>query len=323
MLTNPDILFLNCVGSYFYSIINHKSSQEMKNSLLYYLANGNLCFTELCQQDIQEKYGDNAWGYQPIGIINERNKKLEINKDFFGYLYSEYNIEVECKDVKLDFDLTKYLTDYQESNKYVVCCVDEFFLPSSIKYYGKKHNKHFLLVKEYDKNKEQIEVIDSEQNIPYKIRSSDITQAVLMSHYSRKYIYLIDCSNFRDFTSKEISVSDFIRNRYNIENKAISCLKEDLSSKIQSEDMAKYYYRGYYFTILSKIYPYMRMLTQVLNDTDDHLYSNSMEIAYDWKSLCNFMLYKMQKNNYSEIPLIKKIDSLLDKQQTLYTMMRR
>lgn len=317
MLTNSEVLFLNCVGSYFYCLIYHKSSQKMKNSLLYYLAQGNLCFTELCQQEIQEKYGDNAWGYQPISIINENNKKVEINNDFLRYIYSEYNIDVECKDVKLDFDLTKYLFDYQETNKYVVCCVDEFYLPNSIKYFGKKHNKHFLLVKEYDPNKEQIEVIDSEQNKPYKIHSKDITQAIFMSNYARKFIYLIDCSHFRDFILKENVVTDCLKNKYNIGNQVISCLKKDLSSKMESGKLTNYFYKGYYFTILSKIYPYMRMISQVLIDTNEHLYSNAMEIANDWKSLSNFMLYKIQKNNYSETSVIKKIDSILVKQEKM------
>ncbi len=315
MNTNKYILLLNCIGSYFYHLVNYITENNEGYLVLYYLATGKLMYHKLNLTNVKEKYKDNPWGYQPIGIWNEDLTPLLIDAKFFSFMQSKLNICVEQFETKEKEELRNRLLIAQDNGFYTIVSVDEFYLAESRRFFEKKHNKHFLLLRKSNLKDKTVEVIDSEKNIPYSIHYNELEDAVCKSIFSKKMIYQIDCTNYRN----KIKVDELWETwkALQINCNYIEGLKLDMLEVLPRCEKNEYYFQGYYYTILSKIYPYSFMLYNLLSECDVRLSSDAFVIAQLWKNMSNFMLYKIRKGESGIKGLIEKIDEILKQQERL------
>ncbi|WP_270564202.1 hypothetical protein [Clostridium beijerinckii] len=307
MIEIPSILMLNCLGSYFYSIVRSMSQSESEHSLLYYLSSGALTYEELSLENVRKKYQDNPWGYQPIVIKNTEDTPLLIDDNFFKYLFEKHNIIVETIDMNKNDNLIANLIANTSYGRFTICNVDEYYIPESPKFYKKQHNKHFLLIKSIDLKKLELEIIDSEKNHTFFITFEDMERAVYQSKYKKKLLYKIDCSSYTDKVNKREVLENF-KNNINL-NDFVLPLIEDMSNKLTLNE-CDYFYRGYYYTILSKVIPYSQMTYHLLKDNKIDFYDKAEKLTNEWKMLCNFMLFKMHKNNNSFDSIVKKLNKI-------------
>ena len=307
MLKRSPVLFLNCLGSYFYSIVEECSRSDKTSSLIYYLATGSISFRSLSMDDVRQKNGDNPWGYQPVIITNEQGEQLAINNDFFNYLYKEYGIAVCSYDAGAYADTMQSVMRYANKDVYQILTVDEYYLPQSKRFYLNYHNKHSLLMQDFDEKNEKICVVDSEKIDQYKIGFADLSRAIQESIYKSKRHYVVDCREYHSNVKKEE-----LHQRYVLQPKQsdfIDFLLADISEKMHT-DQQDYFYKGYYYTILSKIVPYNQMLVYLYDGINRDLYLNAKRVLNAWKSLYRFMLFSMQKNTQDLQMVINKIHSI-------------
>ncbi|MBN1604003.1 MAG: hypothetical protein JW915_20500 [Chitinispirillaceae bacterium] len=317
MLQNPSILFFNCLGSYFYSIVEYMGKPGKKHALLYYLCGYKIIYKRLILDEVKEKYADNPWGYQPVSIIDTKNQPISINNDFFTYLYNTHNIIVK----KIDMVGQEGLVDYiiRNNGKYCfnICHVDEYYIVNSLKFYMKKHNRHYLLVKHADPQKRMIEIIDSEKNNTYTVMFEELSQAFYQSIFRRKAYYQVDCSAFEDKVDRQLILQTYF-------STSPSCayllpFMEDMEEKLATGyGDSQYYYRGYHYTVLSKIIPMVQMRNHLFAD-DKHMDAVKLthDLSVEWRDLSNFMLYKINRNDYTFVSLRKKLDRIYVKEREL------
>ena len=99
MLKNSEVLFINCIGSYYYSIFQHINNFEWPDVLLY-LARGKLVYKKLDMKEIYKKYSDNPWGYQPIRIETFRDQEeLKIDSEFYKFVSDNCRVKTERKEI--------------------------------------------------------------------------------------------------------------------------------------------------------------------------------------------------------------------------------
>lgn len=312
MLEIPSVLLLNCLGSYFYSIVECVGQPGSRHALLYYLSLGKLTYQALSPEEVQKKYADNAWGYQPVVIEDTQCNPLEIDSRFFNYLSEKHNVFVTEIDMNQN-DLMYNLTNFTGDGQFSICNVDEYYIPASTTFYQKKHNKHFLMIKAVDQKNGMLEIIDSEKKQTYMMTFSDMEQAVYQSVYKRKLFYRIDCNSYADKTVRAEVLHNFLAMDRSLAH--LTELINDVKIKLFSDDdRQKYYFKGYYYTILSKIIPYSQMVYHLLKDNDIEFKSKAEELVKEWRSLCSFMLFNMYKNNYKYDAVFKKLKNILEKE---------
>ena len=66
------------------------------------------------------------------------------------------------------------------------------------------------------------------------------------------------------------------------------------------DTLNEYFYKGYYYTIQSKIIPYYYMLYYLLKENNIYVYRAIESVLNDWKFLNNFMRYKIEKQDFSK-----------------------
>ena len=308
MLDVPSVLMLNCVGSYFYSIINHLTQNKKGGyDALLYLSLGKLTYHNLSIEDTFEKYGNNPWGYQPVNISNSKGEPLEINDAFFNYLAVNHNVNVQCLDMKYN-DLLSCLKYTDNETRFVICNVDEFFMPYS-QFYQKSHNKHFVLIKKIMFESSSLELIDSEKRHTYKLTFNEIEQAVYNSVYNRKLIYQVDGRNYVNKINKKMAITK-------IDIQYLQELIKEVKTKLEVTGNNEYFFEGYYFTILSKIIPYYQLVTCLLENSQCENYKFYNALVREWKNITNYMRLKIYKkqNNYGKF--IKMLDSIYSKESS-------
>jgi hypothetical protein len=307
MISIPSILLSNCVGSYFYSIINHLNREGETNGAMLYFARGNLKYREISIEDVKNKANSNPWGYQPVGIETSQGEILEIDNSFFDYLRENYRLKIDKYDAsKCDF--SNFLETVDNNTTFLVCTVDEFYLKKS-DFYGTMHNKHFLLIKEIDYENKMLEVIDSERNFTYSLPFAEMESAVKDSCYKRKTVYFIDGSGYaNDLRQKP---ADDLESRLNFG--FIDEMIADVKKKYEeSESDFKYFYKGYYYNILSKIVPYFYMCAEIFS-ADTEKYSMFRTIAKEWKNLSKFMYFMTYRHHEDANTLITKLEQIAQK----------
>ena len=319
MLEPSKILLLNCIGSYYNSIIEslNKSSQ---NLILNFLVNGHLAYTKLNFEQIYEKFGENPWGYQPILILDSENNELKTDQNFYDYLYSKFQIEIAIVEPSNE-NFLSILKIYEENEKnFIICTIDEFFNSHS-KFYQLKHNKHFLLIKDYDSKNKKVIVIDSEKKAPYILSLIELQDAIFNSTYQHKSIHIVNCNNFRDGISKnfENAKKNLLMNA---SERYIPFMIEDILSFVNINDKTKkYLVEGYYYNITSKILPYLNMVHYLFGNYRDCSGNSEIilnELIEKWRSLNAFILYKLNRPNFDLNPIVQKLDQISEIDKKLW-----
>ena len=245
MLEMPFVLYINCIGSYFYSIFQTVTPEGNINALLYYLSYGKLQYKKLVLEDVREKYADNPWGYQPVVIVDDVGQELGINMAFLNYLADIHHINVKVVDfIKDNFNLKKYYLAKVRKQNYCICSVDEYYLPSSERFYRKMHNKHYLLVKNFNYDFSIFEIIDSEKNKVVEIEYQDLENAICKSIYKKKEMYLVDFEEYIDTTDFSCILKRCLRNVNSAEY--IQKLRQDIERVSQN----CFWNSGYYYNCL-------------------------------------------------------------------------
>jgi hypothetical protein len=317
MLATPKILFINCKGSYFLSIVNHMNQNKAENALLLYLAGYKLKYINLNIDTIKKTKADNPWGYQPINLIKSNGKFIQMpDNSFFLYLQATYRITVEKKLISTEADLLEHISFANNKDCFCICKIDEFFLRFSDKFYGVSHNAHSLLIKSINTNTQEIEIIDSEKIDIYTVTFAEIKEAFCKSIFPEKALYLIDCRNYiNGYIDKEVLSERF--NQSMPTSDYLLYLLDDMRIKSSIYNNREYFFRGYQFTIISKIVPVAIMREMVLEYYNTEIRYAAHNIAIAWQDLSNFMKYKIRREDYSIIPIQKKIHELYKLEQNL------
>lgn len=307
MISKPPILLINCVGSYFYSILEHLNSEGEINGTLFYFGQSLLIYNELLIEDVKLKYCDNPWGYQPIKIENLAGECLEIDDSFFQFLCDRYYLKMEKYDIE-KYSLTDILKMVDNEVSFLICTVDEFYLKES-RFYKKKHNKHFLLIKSIDYKNEIIEIVDSEVNFLYSISFEEIEIAIRNSIYKRKKVYLVDGEKYKSNYSLQM-YDKYKMSFEKLNSDFITDMINDIKNKKNPNDFDfSYYYKGYYYNIISKISPYCQIYLQ-MNGTDIICRKKLKIIIKEWKNLSKIMYLRLYRNNLDVDGLILKLDAI-------------
>lgn len=303
---------LNCVGSYFYSIVNHLSQNGNGHAMLYYLCIGHLTYRNLHIENVLKKYNENPWGYQPIVILDSQGRTLEIDETFFDYLLKNHHVDVECLDMNKK-DLISCLKQKENQTVFTICNVDEYYMPYS-QFYQKSHNKHFVLIKEIVFKNSLLEIIDSEKNHTYQMTFDDMEQAVYKSIYKRKILYQIDGSHYEN----KLDTKKLIYNLLPLDHVYLQELMKDAETKLlYSSDRQEYYFKGYYYTIMSKIIPYYKMLTCLLLDNNSKYYRSYLDLVSEWKNLSKYMRLKIYRGENGYTKFMKNLDIIYCKENTI------
>ena len=166
MLKIPELLFISCLGSYYYSIVQ-ESQNDGFNPLLSYFAGSELKYYDKDIREIRNTKGENPWRYQPVEIMKEK-ETIEIDAKFIEFVSNELSIFTETVKATGEGLINNIISDYQRGF-HCICKVDEFHIKHNKMFYQKESNRHYLLVKEIEYEKECFVVIDSETNVIYRV----------------------------------------------------------------------------------------------------------------------------------------------------------
>lgn len=306
MLKKPHLLFINCIGSYYYSIFQHLSNSE-RTELLLFLVDGKLEYKTLDEQEVRTSYHENPWGYQPIWIVNKLQNQLKIDERFYRFLNDTFHIRVDKKNAKIEKDIVNTINENMKNGIYSIVNVDEFYVPTSQKCYGRYHNKHSLMVLEIDSDKGIITLMDSEENHAVEIELKDFKKSVTQSKYENTYLYLINTNKYSPILVDEKLTSEVIIRFCDCQY--IDQLLRDMSYKFEDKN-ALYYFRGYYYNILSKVIPYLCMVQYILSLSTLGKSDLLEELIYEYRKLCDFMRLKIVKHTISYEFMYKKLSDI-------------
>ena len=310
MLKNSEVLFINCIGSYYYSIFQHINNFEWPDVLLY-LARGKLVYKKLDMKEIYKKYSDNPWGYQPIRIETFRDQEeLKIDSEFYKFVSDNCRVKTERKDIKKETDIKSIILNGLQDGKYLIVNVDEFYIPTSKKKYNKYHNKHSVMVLDVNLDDSQMKLIDSEENCPIVISLEAFKNSISHSPYDNMYLYTISTKDYVSYSIKEERLFDAINGFCN--SQYLDQILRDMEDNLNRENAA-YYFQGYYYNIMSKIVPYMCMVRYALLITRlcDR---NVLDVLInEYCGLCNLMRLKLYKNSISYDFMRKKFYEIMTK----------
>lgn len=189
---------------------------------------------------------------------------------------------------------------------FLICTVDEFYLKKS-KFYNRKHNKHFLLIKSIDYKNETIEIVDSEKNSLYSISFEEIEIAVQNSIYKRKKVYRVNGEKYKSNYSLQMQAKDEMR----LNSDFIIDMINDIKRKKNSSEFY-YYYKGYYYNIISKIIPYCNMYLKI-NIKDIVCHEKLKTIISEWKNLSKIMYLRLYRKNTDADGLVAKLVKMNEK----------
>jgi len=86
-------------------------------------------------------------------------------------------------------------------------------------------------------------------------------------------------------------------------------MKEKLS---WDKNMREYYFKGYYYSILSKILPSIILRTYLFEDSCTDLFAISEIAVKQWRNICSFMRYKIYRQEFEHEPVEKKLLQVLE-----------
>lgn len=319
MLKNPEILFFSCLGSYFYSIIQYLENDNSLNSLLYYLVGSQLKYTKQDIRKIQGKKGDNPWRYQPVTVIDTYDDEIEINDAFLHFIKNEYNIDVEKVEMSNNRSLIETIHENEELGIFCICKVDEFYIKHSERFYLKKNNCHYLLIRSIDIQKAEFEVIDSEINAMYKVGFDELERAFYENNFKHKVYYRVNCLEYAHKVDSLKYKNVYEHMQFSME--FLSEMIEEMNT-IQDNDKA-YCFKGYRYNILSKIIPVVELRRLVFKDSDDEFRRNTAnELSIMWKNLNVFMSYKIIRKDFDFKPVQEKLILILKKETEFLKMFK-
>lgn len=300
MLDTPKILFLSCLGSYFYSIVQENHQGEI-NPLLCYLWGSHLEFHSIDINENRISKGENPWRYQPVVIMNNQ-KETKIDVHFWNYLKNILNIYVQKIDIASGESILDEIIAAINKGLYCICKVDEYHISHS-KFYMKKRNRHYLLIRDMDIVNEVFTVIDSEITSIYSVQFNELKRAILENDFSSKLVYFVSNKSIRsdEMICKLMQEKVISSNRsYIIE------MKENLN-KVTNDNM-EYCFRGYHYNIISKIIPLLESQKSYFMQVGDECYSQQInQLICLWRELNIYILYKIGRKNMDISGLKKRL----------------
>lgn len=303
MLKTPELLFISCLGSYYYSIVQEKQENGV-NPLLNYLVGTELKFLGEDIDEIQNIKGDNPWRYQPVEILRGE-EKVEIDAKFMDYVTSEFNIITEVHKVCDGRFINDVIRDFQQGFC-CICKVDEYHIKHSKAFYKKNSNRHYLLIRDIDYEKECFVVIDSETDIIYAVTFKEMEEAVLKNTFRNKLYYRINCDNYT--WNRRVPVDEnLIKVDYLYVSQMIECLKNT------PEKNLVYLVKGYRYNIISKIIPYITAQEYYFIEAKKSDISTILHSIIDmWKKVNILISYEIKKNTFDFELIGKRLGQIED-----------
>lgn len=302
MIERPSVLMINCLGSYFVSIIDSLSGK--KNLALNYLRTGVLTYNSLDDSKSGFAIGKNAWNYQPINITDPCGDAMQINIDYYSYLKRRNNIDVNLVNAE-DVGFITALEYTKEDYHYFICTVDEYYMRHS-RFYMNNHNKHCVLLKNINWESSIAEIVDSELHRICCISLKELEEAIYKSVYKRKTIYYVNGTRYQD---EDYSNDFLIRKNATDKSYLHHFLKDMDKRKSRTYAEERYYYQGYYYNIISKIIPYLQMASNNTKSCSERCCSDFDRELKQWRNVAGFMRFKIEKNDVNLTALIEKIQN--------------
>ena len=306
------IPFWNCEGTYYYYSLR---KADLSNKLYTIFRNYDLKYKSFNENDIKSLMtrSSNPWTFQPIKFIGK-----------YDFLNNDFDFEREIKQLLENLGINEWIikrndmgnlyallqnTDFE---KYMfVISVDEYFLPSSKKYFCKKHNKHYIKVEKFEKG--IVQFVDSEFNTIKMVNVNHIIDSFYSNAYRNMYVKLLhlridDCAkenkSIIESLDRNINTSDISKNDVLLWRKK---MKNDLFN-LSSEKCFKFAIKGIYLTIRFKILPYIDYLCYYGNGKE-YLESYEHERAI-LEDIVYFFSYCEKSNSYDKCKIQKLLSRL-------------
>lgn len=314
-LSFPTTLFIDCVGSYFYSVFNYLADQDSKDDLLYFLHSCKLKYEVLDRKVINDKYSNNPWGYQPVKLYTETNGEL-FNMDtyhgFCEFLRESFNISVENAGASSAEILPGIIDDIQ-NDKLIIVFIDERYIPYSQKYYNKQSNYHGLLIKAVDFEQQLFTVIDTELSGDQTVPFHNMEEAI--RNCGTGYVSVCGKEFINRFPKKQVG-------SLQVDKEIFNGLMQDISLNLAeaTEDLKGYFYKGYYFSTLFKILPYIKMRHHYLSKAGasaSPILVQSQKLVDLWRNLTLIMLKQIGSSDYSEAIILQCLKQLQEEEMLL------
>lgn len=252
--------FWNCEGTY-YCYLFQENNVDFKVVLSVYERFIVRC-SEFDNDDIIKliEKNKNPWTFQPIIFETDNHEKLNFEL-LISKLLTNINIRVETIRREQVEDIFKFLKSIISEKKVFLINVDEFYMPTSVPFYGKQHNKHFILVENIVNN--VVTFIDSEYSTKKIVGLNSLIDA-FNSNYFRNMVCKI-------INTKEMKIEqDNFRNNELCEMYIKSSWKNTLLNSISSitkDDKIKHFvYCGISLNLRFKLIPYINFLQSRCDD---------------------------------------------------------
>ena len=311
-------MFIDCVGSHLFNIYNYFSDENSKNDIMFYLLNCKLKYVKLDLDEIKKTYFDNPWGYQPVKLYTNSNGELfnmETYNEFCIFLSDTFNLAIYNENIDRSMDIIDNINLDMENDKVVIAFVDEKYIPHSLRFYNKQTNYHGLLIKKMDKDRRSYSVLDPEFSGEYEVPFENMREAIIAN--GAGYV-AVQCKNFKN----ELDII----NRFDVSNLGkmdfFTDFIEDISYRLDSgtSDNPEYFHKGYYFSILFKIIPFVKMRNQylkMLRNVSNDIISQSLKIQQLWQVLPEIMLKQANSSDFSKEIILSSLKQISDEETKL------
>ena len=309
-LSPPNIVFVDCMGSYFMSIYNYFSDQRSQDDLLFILSNCHLDYRPLSIEGLK-KTSVNPWLFQPVKLYSDTNIELFENGTsslLFNYLLNKFNIESREIQYNSNIDLIDIVIKNTSKDKKIIIILDDFYIPHSKKCYQKYHNSHALLVESVFLKDKTIKVVDSEYS---QIKTTGTEDLVRAYHAKKGLLTIVECKRFDNTINYKMVFKKYLKNYK--DNKYLTLFIDDLNSRFKNEkEHIRYIFEGVNYSILFKILPVVRMRYNLLCKLDErqkYLFpiKKTLELIEVWKGLSLFLLRNIITNKLNTDYLLNRL----------------
>lgn len=317
-LQRPSTLIATCRTSYLVSAYEYFAPSKYKDDFIFLLAYCTLRFCDLDLNTMKQLFNNNPWAYQQLRLFTKNNFLFsdERSLEDVGNFLRLFNMSI----IRYEQTETSCLMDSIKKqlslNKVVIVAINEFHNPHNPNYFHKGYNKHYLAIQSMNSKEKTVEIIDTEQPVPYQFSFDDLIKAFENSWYA------ISCEQYK----YQVNLQDIFHQYQNHHcdnqylDKFYTRLKYDLSAVEPIEK--DYFLRGYLFCITYQIIPVAKLRLILfqrlysLSPTTNHFIMLLEELYQEWDNI-RLSFVKSVYINQVSAKLLHRIYALIEKEKAI------
>ncbi len=317
ILSHPEFPLLNCKATYIVSIYNFLANENSIDDIYIYCISYNLVYKYLDVNEVKKHFKSNPWGFQPVKLnIEEQSNLIVFLKNSFGINVNNYSFNDKA-------DVIPKILQHFGRNEFVILSIDEFYNPHSKIFYNKEHNPHGILVKSINHIRKEVEILDTEDIETYTMKYEDIIKASYNTHYIKSYT-IVNCQKFKNRINYEKEIEKIFY--LNGSLKFLEDLIKDIKFRIKDDTNGpEYYFKGYRFSVLFHIIPYIKMRMHIFGKFKIFNYGEYSYIFHEasyllnlWKNLLSFMSNQIYLNMYLFNDVICQLEKIYKEEIFFY-----